>query len=158
MEKPFHSFDWVTKAKRNTALFRKEIHPLTRLERFVPVNPAMLIKEVFPMLSKKDSSGLVGISIPNMYMKMPRMVTNRKGKQVQKQYYTAIGIVVAMRLKEDEELEQPQPKEMDEDQPMSYRGAYVLISNRVDPCQMKFCPFTPSAGGSKSFSAEPSKI
>jgi hypothetical protein len=37
-------------------------------------------------------------------MKMPRMVTNRKGKQVQKQYYSAIGVVVAMRLKEDEEL------------------------------------------------------
>jgi hypothetical protein len=38
-----HSFDWVTKAKRNTALFRKEIHPLTGRERFVPVNPRVLI-------------------------------------------------------------------------------------------------------------------
>jgi hypothetical protein len=127
-----HSFDWVTKAKRNTALFRKEIHPLTKWERYVPVNPAMLIKEVFPVLSQKDSPGLAGISIPDMYMKMPRMVTNRKGKQVQKQYYTQIGVVVAMRLKEDEEAEQTQPEENDEDQPVNYRGAYVLISNRVD--------------------------
>jgi hypothetical protein len=35
-------------------------------ERYVPVNPAMLIKEVFQVLSQKDSSGLDGISIPDM--------------------------------------------------------------------------------------------
>lgn len=73
-------FDWVTKAKRNTALYKREIHPLTGRERFVPVNPAMLIKEAFPSLRMLGTVGLTGISIPNIYMKMPYMATNRKGE------------------------------------------------------------------------------
>ena len=127
-----HSFDWVTKAKRNTALFRRELHPLTGRERFVPVNPRMLIQQVYPSLTLPGSSGLVGTSIPNMYMKMPVMIPNRKGELKKKQTYTAIGVIVAMRLKEDEELAQTPPEEEGEEQPASYRGAYVLISNRVD--------------------------
>jgi hypothetical protein len=42
-----------------------------------------------------------------MYMKMPVMVANRKGVLKEKPIYTAIGVVVAIRLKEDEELAQP---------------------------------------------------
>ncbi|WP_249536740.1 hypothetical protein [Serpentinicella alkaliphila] len=42
-----HQYDWVTKAKRNTALYRKEIENITGRERFIPVKPSMLIKEVF---------------------------------------------------------------------------------------------------------------
>jgi hypothetical protein len=125
-------FDWVTKAKRNTALYKREIHPLTGRERFEPVNPAMLIKEAFPSLRMLGSVGLAGISIPNIYMKMPYMATNRKGENKKKYRYTAIAAVVAMRLKEDEEPEHDLPEDRDEDKPATFRGAYVLISNRVD--------------------------
>ncbi|EXX89846.1 transposase, partial [Paenibacillus darwinianus] len=125
-------FDWVTKAKRNTALFRKQIHPLTGRERYEPVNPAMLIKEVFTSLSKQGQVGLVGISVPDIYMKMPHFVSNRKGEHIKKYRYTAIAAVVAMRLKEDEEPEAAELEDTDEDKPATYRGAYVLISNRAD--------------------------
>ncbi|XID91532.1 hypothetical protein ACF3MZ_23935 [Paenibacillaceae bacterium WGS1546] len=37
-----NDFDWVTKAKRNTALFRKVIEPGTRRERYEPLTPVML--------------------------------------------------------------------------------------------------------------------
>jgi hypothetical protein len=127
-----NQFDWVTKAKRNTALYKREIHPLTGRERYVPVTPAMLIKEVFPSLNRLGTIGLAGIAVPDIYMKMPYMITNRKGEAKKKYRYTAIAAVVAMRLKEDEEPEQDCPEESDEDKPATYRGAYVLISNRVD--------------------------
>jgi hypothetical protein len=97
-----NQFDWVTKAKRNTALFRKEIEPLTRRERYVPLTPIMLIREVFKRLTRQTAAGLVSIAIPDIYMKQPHIVTNRKGKQVTKQRYVLIAAVVAMRLKEDE--------------------------------------------------------
>jgi hypothetical protein len=52
-----HRFDWVTKAKRNTALYQRVIESRTRRERFVPVTPVMLIKAVFKELLKLGSSG-----------------------------------------------------------------------------------------------------
>jgi hypothetical protein len=44
----------------------------------------------------------------------------QKSRKLKKQNYTAIGVVVAIRLKEDEELEQALPEENGEDQPVSY--------------------------------------
>lgn len=44
------NFDWVTKAKRNTQLFRRMIEPGTGRERFVPIRPNDLIQEVYPAL------------------------------------------------------------------------------------------------------------
>ncbi|OPA75376.1 hypothetical protein BVG16_21455 [Paenibacillus selenitireducens] len=127
-----HHFDWVTKAKRNTALFRKIIEPCTGKERYVPLTPVMLIREVFNDLKRQGSTSLVSIAIPNIYMKQPTMVTNRKGKQVKKQRYVQIAAVVAMRLKEDEQGVHD-TIEMDKDEsPATYRGAYLLISNRYD--------------------------
>lgn len=79
-----HQFDWVTKAKRNTALFRKVIEPRTGRERYVPVTPIMLIRRVFKQLTCQAASGLVSIAIPDIYMKQPYFVTNKKGKQVKK--------------------------------------------------------------------------
>jgi len=125
-------YEWVTKAKRNTSIFRKEIHPLAGRERYVPVKPAILIREVFPPLSRQEQAGLAGISVPHIYMKMPHMVTNRKGEQKKKYRFTAIAAVVAMRLKEDEEPEPAEPEDTDEDKPATYRGTYVLISKRAD--------------------------
>ena len=62
----------------------------------------MLIKEIFPQL-KLQGSGLVSVAVPDIYMKMPYEITNRKGKVVTKQRFTPIAAVVAMSLKEDEE-------------------------------------------------------
>ncbi|UOF88940.1 transposase [Fodinisporobacter ferrooxydans] len=127
-----NNFDWVTKAKRNTTLFRKVIEPGTRRERFVPLTPIMLIREVFKDLTRKATSGLVSISVPGIYMKRPYTAVNRKGKQVTKHRYVPIAAVVAIRLKEDE---QPNSADVDtegEESPATYKGAYLLISNRHD--------------------------
>jgi hypothetical protein len=59
----------------------------------------------FDWVTCQKTSGLVSIAIPNIYMKQPYTVTNRKGKQVTKQRYVQIAAVAAMRsmrLKEDE--------------------------------------------------------
>jgi hypothetical protein len=61
-----HQFDWVTKAKRNTALFRKVIEPCTRRERYVPLTPVMLIREVFKDLVRQAKSGIVSVAIPGI--------------------------------------------------------------------------------------------
>nr|WP_229250977.1 transposase [Desulfosporosinus sp. SRJS8] len=127
-----NSFDWVTKAKRNTALYRRQIESWSGRERFVSINTRMLIKEIFPRL-KVQGVGLVSVAVPEIYMKIPYETTNKKGKAVTKQRYTLIAAVVAMRLKEDEE---PQiEKVVEEDifeQAAKYRGAYLIISNRYD--------------------------
>lgn len=130
-----NQFDWVTMAKRNTALYRKEIESMTGRERFVPVRPLMLIKQVFSQLIKQAPSGLVGIYIPNIYMKMPYMTPNKKGVMKRKFRYTLIAVIVATRLKEDESPEEEQLKETEGDKPITYRGVYVLISNRADAPQ-----------------------
>lgn len=127
-----NNFDWVTKAKRNTALFRKEIEPGTRRERYVPLTPVMLIREVFKQLTSKKKSGLVSISIPDIYMKRPYTAVNRKGKQVTKQRYVQIAAVVAIRLKEDEQPEVGAAQADTGEEPATYKGAYLLISNRHD--------------------------
>jgi hypothetical protein len=127
-----HQFDWVTKAKRNTALFRKAIEPCTRRERYIPLTPVMLIREVFKDLARQATSGLVSIAIPDIYMKQPYTVTNRKGRQVMKQRFVPIAAVVAMRLKEDEQFDSGSGQTEEEESPATYRGAYPLISNRCD--------------------------
>jgi hypothetical protein len=137
-----NQFDWVTKAKRNTALYRKEVCPLTQKERFVPVRPLTLIQQVFGRLRTQSSSGLVSISIPNIYMKMPYETTNKKGKRVRKQRYTPIAVVVAMRLKEDESHELTESPQQEEEQPATFKGAYLLISNRVDAPQEALLAYT----------------
>ncbi|KJR44207.1 hypothetical protein UF75_5414 [Desulfosporosinus sp. I2] len=120
-------FDWVTKAKRNRALYRKEIESWSGPERYVPLNARMLIKEVFPRL-KAQGSGPVSVSIPNIYIKMPYQTTGKRGKTVTKQRYTPTAAVVAMNLKEDEiEQEVLIDAENKEDQAATYRGAYLII-------------------------------
>lgn len=124
-----HNFDWVTKAKRNTALFRKEIEPGSRRVRYVPVRPIQLIREVFHQLVKSSSAGLVSVSIPDIYMKLPSWVPSKRGSKclVKKQKYIA---VAAMRLKEDEATEKG--GNPDSDTVALFRGAYLIISNRID--------------------------
>jgi hypothetical protein len=126
-----YRFDWVTKAKRNTALFRKVMEPGTNRERYVPLTPVMLIREVFGKLMRQAPSGLVAITIPGIYMKQPYTVTNRNGKRVVKQRFVPIAVVVATRLKEDAAADSETATANDE-VPATYRGAYLLISNRFD--------------------------
>ncbi|AET57209.1 hypothetical protein ACWHAM_12590 [Paenibacillus terrae] len=56
------------------------------------------------------------------------MTTNHKGKQVTKQRYVQIAAVAAVRLKEDA----TEPTQAEDEAPVTYRGAYLLISNRFD--------------------------
>ncbi|WP_019537633.1 transposase [Paenibacillus ginsengihumi] len=125
-------FDWVTKAKRNTALFRKVMEPGTRRERYVPLTPVMLIREVYKKLTRQTTSGLSSISIPDIYMKRSYTTVNRKGKQVTKHRYVPVAAVVAMRLKEDELTEPDSIQAQQEEALATYKGAYLLISNRHD--------------------------
>ena len=128
-----NNFDWVTKAKRNTALYCKEIENITNRERFVPIKPCTLIKEVFFRLSSMKTTGVAGIAIPDIYMKMPYEVINKKGKTVTKQRYCLIAAVAAMRLKEDSEKEESLFTNDDiNETPAIYRNAYLIISNRFD--------------------------
>jgi hypothetical protein len=126
-----HPFDWVTKAKRNTALFRKVMEPCTGRERYVPLSPVMLIREVFQSLVRQAPSGLVSIAISDIYMKQPYIVTTRKGKQVTKKRFVPVAAVVATRLKEDAADESEIAPTGDDDL-ATYKGAYLIISNRFD--------------------------
>jgi hypothetical protein len=129
-----NNFDRVTKAKRNTALFRKEFEAATNRERFVPVTPIFLIKEVYITLIASSKTGLSAVTIPNVYMKMPNIVLNKKGKEVKKYRYVPIAAIAGIRLKENE-LTNTNPFSSEEDKnetPATYRGAYLIISNRCD--------------------------
>lgn len=132
-----NSLDWVTKAKRNTALYRKDIESWSGRERYVPISPLMLIKEVFSQLIAQGKSGIASVSVPNIYIKMPYETTNNKGKKVVKKRYMSIAVVVAIRLKEDEK--EYEEKILSDDpateQPAKYRGAYLIISNRFNAPQ-----------------------
>lgn len=76
---------------------------------------------------------MVSVAVPDIYMKMPYKITNKKGKVVTKQRFTPITAVVAMSLKEDEDqtLENLVEEDLNE-QVAQYRGAYLIISNRHD--------------------------
>lgn len=64
-------------------------------------------------------------------MKLPYKVVNKKGKLTTKWKYTPIAAVAAMRLAEDTNTTEDELMEIKEDA-ATYRGAYLLISNRVD--------------------------
>ncbi|WP_260399912.1 transposase, partial [Peribacillus simplex] len=49
-----------------------------------------------------------------------------------KQRYVLVAAVVAMRLKEDELTESDSIQTEQEEEPATYKGAYLLISNRHD--------------------------
>ena len=124
-----HQFDWVTKAKRNTALFRK-VTAHGRRDRYVPVSARQLIKEAYTSLTSQPSSGLSAVALPDIYMKLPYPATGRNGQATIKDRFVPIAAIVAARLKEDEESDAL--AEDSEDNPATYKGAYLIISNRHD--------------------------
>lgn len=92
----------------------------------------MLIQEIFPQL-KLQGPVLVSVAVPDIYMKMPYKVMNKKGKVVTKQRFTPIAAVVAMNLKEDEDQTKENVVEADINElAAEYRGAYLIINNRHD--------------------------
>jgi hypothetical protein len=120
-----HSFDWVTKAKRNTALYRKIVE--YGRERFIPVSPRQLIKEAYNRLI--CGSGRSAVVLADIYMKLPYETVGRKGQTVTKHRLVPIAAVAAIRLKEDEETTSTDDPEAN---PATYKGAYLIISNRHD--------------------------
>jgi hypothetical protein len=127
-----NNYDWVTKAKRNTSLFRKETENATGRERFVPVKPSMLIKEVFLKLIKNgERNELSAVSIPDIFIKMPQKIVSKRGKETIKNIFVPIAAIAAVRLHEDSEKIEDKLDNNNDDVAI-YRGAYLLISNRVD--------------------------
>ncbi|WP_269078039.1 transposase [Alicyclobacillus acidoterrestris] len=132
------NFDWVTKAKRNTQLFRRLIEPGTGRERFVPVRPKDLIREVYPLLMQQRDVDVASVACENIYLKMPTTSVNRKGEVVVKMKYAPIAAVVGQRVKPDNKtteqngLVDPNEPVDKDDLAAEYKGAYLLISNRHD--------------------------
>ncbi|WP_236344368.1 transposase [Paenibacillus plantiphilus] len=121
-----HNFDWVTKAKRNTSLYRK-VTEAGRWERYVPVSPRQLIREAYKRLVA--GSGLSAIAMEGIYMKLPYETHGRKGQVVTKQRLVPIAVVAAMRLREDTNAATEGAGDEDA---AAYKGAYLILSNRHD--------------------------
>jgi len=74
------NFDWVTKAKRNTQLFRRMVEPGTGRERFVPIRPKDLIREAYPLLMAQTRVDVACVACENIHIKMPAASVNRRGR------------------------------------------------------------------------------
>ncbi|MHA6484979.1 transposase [Paenibacillus sp. strain BS8-2] len=124
-----HGYDWVTKAKRNTALYRK-VSCSGRRDRYVPVSARQLIRERYPSLVSTGKKGLTAVSIPDVYMKLPYTAIGRKGQATKKFRFAPIAAITVIRSNEDEDgivlLEE------NEESPAVYKGDYLIISNRHD--------------------------
>ena len=106
------NFDWVTKAKRNTQLFRRMIEPGTGRERFVPLRPKDLIREVYPMLMAQTNVDVASVACENIYLKMPKVSVNRRGEPCTKMKYTPIAAVVGKRMKPQDNKATTEPREL----------------------------------------------
>jgi len=88
-----HKFGWVTKAKRNTVLYRKKYDSVLRKETYEKLNPKTILRGVYPRLQVMGKSTV--LSIPNMYIKMPYETKIRKGKPITRQQYVPIAVIAA---------------------------------------------------------------
>lgn len=124
-------FDWVTKCKRNTALYQLSGYDWNNKPRFSPVKPAQLLAKVYPMLMKTGKPGeCASISIPDIFIKLPVLKPNKKGVLVKKQEYKPIAAVAVIRLPEDMDTEQPVIDLANPDEKAAhFKGSYLLISN-----------------------------
>jgi hypothetical protein len=119
-------FDWVTKAKRNTVLYRKIYDPVLRKERYIKLNPKLLLQEVYPKL-RLLGKGCV-LSIPDVYLKVPYETFTRKGKLITRQQFLPVAAIASTFEKQaTEDIVLPE-----EEYPATFKDAYLLISNRVD--------------------------
>ncbi|WP_243270061.1 transposase [Thermanaerosceptrum fracticalcis] len=121
------NFDWVTKAKRNTALFKKIYDPVLGKERCIKLNPKQLLREVYSQLRVLGKESV--LSIPDIYIKMPYETLTRKGKPITRQRFLPIAAIAATYEKQAVEGSIVLPEE---ECPATFKDAYLLISNRVD--------------------------
>lgn len=129
-----NNLDWVTKCKRNTALYQCNGSDWKGNPRYSPVKPSQLLVLYYPKLIKAGKAGeCSSLSIPNVYIKLPVMKANKKGVLVEKQEYTKIAIVATIRLSEDIDVDQPVTDLANpDDKAAQFKGAHLLISNRYD--------------------------
>jgi len=120
-------FDWVTKAKRNTVLFRKIYDPVLGKEHYVKLNPKQLLREVYPRIRVLGRGSV--LSIPDIYIKVPYETLTRKGKPITRQRFLPIAAIAATYEKQAVEGSVILPEE---ECPATFKDAYLLISNRVD--------------------------
>ena len=129
-----NNFYWVTKCKRNTALYQRNGLDWKGNPRYSAVKPSQLLVLYYPQLIKAGKAGeCSSISIPNVYIKLPVMKANKKGILVKKQEYSKVAIAATIRLPEDIDVEQPVTGLANpDDKAAHFKGAYLLISNRYD--------------------------
>ena len=121
------NFDWVTKAKRNTVLFRKIYDPVLGKEHYIKLNPKQLLREVYPRVRVLGRGSV--LSIPDIYIKVPYETLTRKGKPITRQRFLPIAAIAATYEKPAAESSVILPEE---ECPATFKDAYLLISNRVD--------------------------
>lgn len=128
------NFHWVTKCKRNTALYKQSGSDWKGNPRYSPVKPGQLLALYYVQLIKNGKPGeCSALSIPDIYIKLPVMKPNKKGKMVKKQEYTKVAAVAVIRLPEDIDKENPVVDLATPDEKAAhFKGAYLLISNRHD--------------------------
>ena len=90
-----HNFNWVTKAKRNTVLFRKVYDHGLGKEIFVKLNPQTLLKEVYPKLRISGSA----VSITDIYIKIPYKTVTKKGKPITRKEMVPVAAIAATYAK-----------------------------------------------------------
>lgn len=120
------NFDWVTKAKSNTVLYRKIYDPVLKRAVFTKLNPKQLLREVYPQVKAQGKGNVLGI--PDIYIKLPYQTVTRKGKPITRQRYQLLAAIAATYEKQadDEEL-LPETES-----PATFKDVYLLISNRAD--------------------------
>lgn len=121
------NFDWVTKAKRNTVLFRRIYDPVLGKEHYVKLNPKQLLREVYPRVRVLGRGSV--LSIPDIYIKVPYETFTKKGKPITRQRLLPIAAIAATYEKQATEGSVILPEE---ESPAIFKDAYLLISNRVD--------------------------
>jgi len=133
------NFDWVTKAKRNTVFYRRVPGPVPgSAERYVRVNARELLRQNYHFLVAASTSGLVSLALPNIFLMYYEPVPDAKGRKKRKKVFKPVAAVAVMRLKEDQTPEASLISQSPDEEPAAtYKGAYLLISNRVDvPAQV----------------------
>lgn len=121
-----HNFDWVTKAKRNTVLYRKVYNSVLGKETYAKLNPGFLLREVYPKLHILGAG--MALSIPDIYIKLPYEETTRKGNPITRHRYVPIAAVAVTYSKP---AAQDPILLSEEEKAATYRDSYLLISNRV---------------------------
>ncbi|WP_366924369.1 transposase [Metallumcola ferriviriculae] len=122
-----NNFDWVTKAKRNTVLFRKIYDPVLGKNHYVKLNAKQLLREVYSRIRILGKGSV--LSIPNIYIKVPYETLTKKGKPITRQRFLPIAAIAATY---EEQVAEGSVILPEEECPATFKGVYLLISNRVD--------------------------